>query len=137
MNITPATPKFYLNVTSLNPSEVWPLDARHNPELDERIKETYYADEDEATCGFELKDMEDLLKILKFYDGKSVKLTLGVTVTTPEFETVASLSPGWPRALHASFRALEKDDLSPSSAANRIIAIAHALTKWERNQEKK
>jgi hypothetical protein len=136
MNATQATPKFYLNVSSSNSGDVWPFTAKDDPAMDARIKETYYADEDESMCGFEVTDIEDLLKILKFYDGRSVRITMGVTVTTPEFETTASLSPAWQRGTLAFFRALEKEDLTPATAANKMIAIAHALSRWDAKQRK-
>jgi hypothetical protein len=136
MNTTKAECKFYLNITSSNSGDVWPFEAREHPEIDERIRDSYYADEDDASCGFDIKDMEDLLKILKFYDGKSVRMTMGVEVTTAEVETSASLSPQWQGGAKGFFRSLEKDDISPGAASSKMIAIAHALSRWEKNQQK-
>lgn len=137
MNTTHATCKFYLNITSGHSSDVWPMEARHHPEIDERIRDSYFADEDDAACGFDITDMEDLLKILKFYEGKSVRMTLGVKVTTAEVETTASLSPQWPSGgAQGFFRSLEKNDLSPEAASSKMIAIAHALSRWEKKNRK-
>ena len=133
MNQSKATVKFSLNIYSSNTGEVWPLEARDNPKLDARIKESYYADEDNACVGFDIADIEDLLEILKFYADRSVHISLGVTVETPEFSIHAALCEKWQRGTIASFRAIEKDDLSPATAANKMIAIAHALSRWEKN----
>lgn len=135
MNTTQATCKFYLNITSSNSGEVWPFNSRENPDIDKRISDSYFADTDDASCGFEISDMEDLLKIIKFYDGRSVNMTMGVTVKTDEIETSASMSGSWQGGVIGFFRSLEKDDLSPGAAASKMIAIAHALAKWEKNQK--
>jgi len=136
MNTTHADCKFYLNITSAHSADVWPMDARHHPDIDERIRDSYFADEDDAACGFDITDMEDLLKILKFYEGKPVRMTLGVKVTTAEVETSASLSPQWQGGAKGFFRSLEKDDLSPDAAASKLIAVAHALSRWESKNRK-
>lgn len=132
MNHKQATVKFSLNVHSSNTGEVWPMEARDNPKLDERIRESYYADEDDAAVGFDIEGIEDLMEILKFYAGRSVHISLGVEVKTPEFSTHAALCEKWQRGTSASFRALESDDLSPATAASKMIAIAHALSRWEK-----
>ena len=132
MNSKQATVKFSLNVHSTNSGEVWPMDARDNPKLDERIRDSYFADEDEAAVGFEIADIEDLMEILKFYAGRSVHISLGVEVKAPEFSTHAALCEKWQRGASASFRAVETDDMSPATASSKMIAIAHALSRWER-----
>ena len=132
MNHKQATVKFSLNVHSSNTGEVWPMEARDNPKLDERIRESYYADEDDAAVGFDIDGIEDLMEILKFYAGRSVHISLGVEVKTPEFSTHAALCEKWQRGTSASFRALETEDLSPATAASKMIAIAHALSRWEK-----
>lgn len=138
MNTKQADCKFHLNIHSSNSGEVWPFIARtQHPDIDERIKDTYFADEDDAACSFEITDMEDLLKILKFYDGRSVRMTMGVTVTTQEIETSACISPQWQGGISGFFRSLEKDDLSPGAASSKMIAIAHALSRWEKKNTPK
>jgi hypothetical protein len=132
MNSKQATVKFSLNVHSSNSGEVWPMESRDNPKLDERIRESYYADEDEACVGFNIDSIEDLMEILKFYAGRPVRISLGVTVETPEISTHAALSEKWQRGTSASFRSMETEDLSPATAASKMIAIAHALSRWEK-----
>ena len=127
-----ATAKFSLNIHSSNSGQVWPFDAKDNPKLDERIRESYFADEDDAAVGFDISDIEDLIEILKFYAGRGVHISLGVTVDTPELTTYAALCEKWPRATHASFHAVETEALSPATAASKMIAIAHALGRWEK-----
>jgi hypothetical protein len=136
MNDKKASVKFSLNIHSSNSGEVWPMAARDNPKLEERIRESYYADEDEAAVAFDIEGIEDLMEILNFYAGRSVHISLGVEVKTPEFLTHAALGEKWQRGTHASFRALETEDLSPATAASKIIAIAHALSRWERKASK-
>lgn len=132
MNHKQATVKFSLNIHSSNSGEVWPMEARDNPKLDERIRESYYDDGDDAAVGFDIESIEDLMEILKFYAGRSVHISLGVTVETPEIQTHAALCEKWQRGTSASYRALETEDLSPSTAASKMIAIAHALSRWEK-----
>jgi hypothetical protein len=132
MNSKNATVKFSLNVHSSNSGGVWPMESRDNPKLDERIRESYHADEDEACVGFDIDSIEDLMGILKFYAGRPVHISLGVTVETPEISTHAALSEKWQRGTSASFRSMETDDLSPATAASKMIAIAHALSRWEK-----
>ena len=132
MNQKQATVNFSLNIHSSNSSQVWPMEARQNPNLDERIKESYYADEDYAAVGFDIEGIEDLMEILKLYAGRSVHISLGVEVKTPEFSTHAALCEKWQRGTSACFRALEPEDLSPATAASKMIAIADALSRWEK-----
>ena len=73
-----------------------------------------------------------IMEILKLYAGRSVHISLGVEVKTPEFSTHAALCEKWPRGTSACFRALETEDLSPATAASKMIAIAHALSRWEK-----
>ena len=137
MNQSTATAKFFLHVSSQNQGEVWPINMRDNPAMDARIQENYYADEDEASATFEISDMEDLLAVMKLYQGKSVRLSLNVTVEAPEFSTHANLSEKWQRGVSGSFRMIESDDVSPATAANKLIAIAHSLSRWQsKNQPK-
>lgn len=136
MNEKQATAKFSLNVHSSSYADVWPLEARHHPKIDDRIRESYYADEDEASASFEITSIEDLAEIMKFYDGRSVRMSLGVTVDAPEFSTSAALTEKFPRGIYGSFRALQADDLSPATAASKIIAIAHSLSRWEQKNAK-
>lgn len=132
MNDKQATAKFTLNVHSSNVADVWPLEARHHPKLDDRIRDSYYADEDEASASFDLESIEDLIEIINFYGNRSVRMSVGCTVQSAEFSTSAALSSKFPRGIYGSFRALESQDLSPAAAASKIIAIAHALSRWER-----
>ena len=136
MNQKQATAKFSLNLHSSSFADVWPLEARHHPKLDDRIRDSYYSDEDAAYASFELTSIEDMLDILKFYDGRSIRMSLGVTVDSPEFSTSAALSQNFPRSIYGSFRALQSDDLSPATAASKIIAIAHSLSRWEEKNAK-
>lgn len=132
MNHKQATVKFLLNIHSFNTGEVWPMEAIDNPKLNERIRESYYAVEDDVAVGFDIDGIEDLMEILKFYAGRSVHISLGVTVETPEIQTHAALGEKWQRGTSASFRALETEDLSPATAASKMIAIAHSLSRWEK-----
>lgn len=132
MNDKQATAKFTLNVHSSNVSDVWPLEARHHPKLDDRIRDSYYADEDEASASFDLESIEDLIEIINFYGNRSVRMSLGSTVQSAEFSTSAALSSKFPKGIYGSFRALEPQDLSPAAAASKIIAIANSLSRWER-----
>ena len=137
MNDKQANVKFSLNVHSSSSMDVWLMEARDNPKLDERIRESYYADEDDAAVGFDIEGIEDLMEILKFYAGRSVHISLGVEVKTPEFSTHAALCEKWQRGTKASFRALETEDLSPATAASKMIAIAHSLSRWEKKNNSK
>ena len=137
MNDKQANVKFSLNVHSSSSMDVWLMEARDNPKLDERIRESYYADEDDAAVGFDIEGIEDLMEILKFYAGRSVHISLGVEVKTPEFSTHAVLCEKWQRGTEASFRALETEDLSPATAASKMIAIAHSLSRWEKKNNSK
>jgi hypothetical protein len=135
MNDKQATVKFSLNIRSSSSMEVWPMEAKG--EIRDRIQDSYYVDDDEAMTGFDIKGIEDLMEILKFYDGRSVHISLGVKVKTPEFSTHAALCEKWQRGTSASFCAMETEDLSPVTAASKMIAIAHALSRWEKKNNPK
>lgn len=132
-----AKAKFHLNVRSSNAGHVWPMEARNNKDLDDRLQESFYADEDEATASFEIRDIEDLVKLVKFYDGRPVILTVHAQVETDQFFSHAGLSHGWDGGPSAWIKSLEKDDISPTTAASRLQAIAFALEKWERSNQAK
>ena len=132
-----AKAKFHLNVRSSNAGHVWPMEARNDKDLDDRLQDSFYADEDEAAASFELRDMEDLVKLIKFYDGRPVILAVHAQVETDQFVSYAGLSRGWDGGPSASVQSLEKDDISPSTASSRLQAIAFALEKWERSNQVK
>lgn len=106
-------------------------------EIRDRIQESYYIDDDEAMTGFDIDSIEDLMEILKFYAGRSVNISLGVKVKTPEISTDAVLCEKLQRGTRSSFRALETEDLSPATAASKMIAIAQALSRWEKKNNPK
>lgn len=134
MNETTASHKFFMHVTSSDSSQVWPHSK--DKEMDERIKETYFHDEDWASASFEVKNMPDLLKIVRFYEGKRVEMTLTFQVDAPEFTTKATLADRNPPS-HATFRFKEEGVLSPQTAANKIAAISHAMQRWVRDENRK
>lgn len=133
MNQTQARTTFTLHVCSQDSSNVWPMKARDHKDIDERIQKNYFADEDESSTFFEISDIEDLQKILKFYDGLTTRMTLSSSLEAPEFTANTSLANAWQRGIHGSFRMMEKEDLSPATAANKLIAISHALQRWEKD----
>ena len=135
MNDKQATVKFSLNVRSSSSMDVWPMEAKGK--IKDRIQESYYVDDDEAMTGFDIDSIEDLMEILKFYEGRSVHISFGVKVKTPEISTHAVLCEKWQRGTKASFRALETEDLSPATAASKMIAIAHSLSRWEKKNNSK
>jgi hypothetical protein len=132
MKTPPPKPLFTLRVEAQDSSAVWPMVLRRDdPAMHDRIQEGFYADEDFATVGFDIADMDDLLRLLKFYEGRAVQMSLGVTITTPEMEATASLSSNFRGGPRQSVRALETEALSPATAASKLQAIAHSLTKWK------
>ena len=127
-----AKAKFHLNVRSSNAGHVWPMEARNDKDLNDRLQDSFYADEDEATASFELRDIEDLVKLINFYNGRPVILAIHAQVETDQFISYAGLSRGWDGGPSASVQSIEKDDISPTTASSRLQAIAFALEKWER-----
>jgi len=130
---------FHLSVYSSNMGAIWPAEAKQNPNLDARIRESIFDDEDESSVSFEISDIEDLLEILNLYAGRPVRMSIGVEIKSDDFSAFASLRShafGSYSGIHASFRALEKDDISPATAAEKLQAISHSLLNWERNNNK-
>jgi len=129
----------HLSVYSSNMGAIWPAEAKQKPNLDARIRESIFDDEDESSVSFEISDIEDLMEIINLYSGRPVRMTIGVEIKSDDFSAFASLQShafGKDKAIHASFRALEKDDISPATAAEKLQAISHSLLNWERNNNK-
>jgi hypothetical protein len=126
---------FHLSVYSSNMGAIWPAEAKQNPNLDARIRESIFDDEDESSASFEISDIEDLAEIMKLYAGQPVRMRIAIEIKSDDFSVFASLGSN---ALgnYASFRALEKDDISPATAAEKLQAISHSLMNWERNNNK-
>jgi len=131
MKKSDSTAKFTLAVFSSSSSEVWPLKSREDKEMDERIQKHYYADEDDAHTSFEITDMDDLIRILKFYEGTNATLSLAATVKTGEFETWAALHCKWQGSIKSHFQAVESADVSPGTAAKKLLALANAMARWD------
>ena len=131
MNQIIASPKFFLNVSGPS-SEVWPYVKDSNP-INDRIIESYFADEDLSSTGFEITDMEDLVSVLKYYDGKNVELSLTFEVKSSEMESHATLGSKY-FGQHGSYRFLQEGTLSPKAAASKLVSISHALERWEKQQ---
>jgi len=129
-------PKFYLNIESSSSAAVWPFTSREHPEIDKRIQENYYSDEDFSSTGFDIADMEDLLRIVKFYEGSGVRMTLGVITKMPELEVNAYLGDKHHGGPGFTFRSLESESLSPRTAASKLDAISSALMRWDHEQSK-
>ncbi len=124
---TRAKATFSLRVESTNPCEVWPPDAhKTHPQIDKQIAESYYYDEDDASALLEITNIDDLLAVIAFYAGRTVKLTLETMVTTPDVETTSYLN--WSGSV-AYVTAREPDKLSPEMAAQKLMAIANAMTR--------
>ena len=130
MKKTDATASFTLAVFSANTADVWPLKAREDKEMDDRIQEHYWADADDAHTVFHIRDMDDLIRVLKFYEGTSATMSLVAVVETPEFRASASLQTKWQGGIQSHFNAVESADVSPGTAAKKLLALAHAMERW-------
>lgn len=118
---------FSIRVESTNPCEVWPTDAhKTHPKIDKQISESYFYDQDDTSASLEIANIDDLLAVIAFYNGRAVKLTLETMVTTPDVETTSYLS--WSGSI-AYITAREPDKLTPEMAAQKLMAIANALTR--------
>lgn len=118
---------FRLRVESTNPCEVWPPDAhKTHPAIDKQIAESYFYEEDDASASIEIANIDDLLSVIAFYAGRTVKLTLETMVTTPYVEATSYLNRS---GSIAYVTAREPDKLSPEMAAQKLTAIANALTR--------
>jgi hypothetical protein len=118
---------FSLTVESMNLCEVWPIDTKaKSPRIDDQIAESYYYDDDiGASCAFDIVTMDELMEIMAFYAGKAVKITLGCEVITSDINTEAYLDI---RGSSASFTAKDEKQMSNEMAAQKLRAIANAIT---------
>ena len=134
----PANTKFYLRVSACTGTNVIPFRAKEHPELYAEAIENLSADEDFQGTGFEIKDMDELIRIMALYQDKGVQLEIAADVETPEFKTSATLAGKrrGGRAVCGWFGFIRTELLSPMTAAERLVAVAHALQKWERNRTK-
>jgi hypothetical protein len=122
--------KFTLHVSSSSPTAVWPVGSKTDPELDQRIQENYWADEDDCSASFQIADMDDLRMLMDFYREKTVTMRLIANIETNEWSAHAGISPKFQGAVTGHHRAKEGAELSPATAAKKLDAIAHALAKW-------
>jgi hypothetical protein len=122
--------KFTLHVSSCNPAQVWPIDGKAEPELEQRIEENYWSDEDECYVSFQIADMDDLRMLMEFYREKTVTMRLVANIETNEWSAHAGISPKFQGAITGHHRAKEGAELSPATAAKKLDAISHALAKW-------
>jgi hypothetical protein len=128
------TAKFTLHVSSPYSSEVWPIRAREHPEIDARIEESYYADPDECCASIEIRDMDDLRAILKFYDESRASFILGASIDTPDFKAYSSMDLNF---IRGGYHATHTEAMSPGTAAAKLRSMAQAMEKWERDEAKK
>jgi hypothetical protein len=122
--------KFTLHVSSCNPAQVWPINSKTEPELEQRIEENYWSDEDECCVSFQVADMDDLRMLMEFYREKTVTMRLIANIETNEWSAHAGISPKFQGAVTGHHRAKEGAELSPATAAKKLDAIAHALSRW-------
>ncbi len=122
--------KFTLHVSSSSPTAVWPVGNKTDPELDQRIQENYWADEDDCSVSFQIADMDDLRMLMDFYREKTVSMRLIANIETNEWSAHAGISPKFQGSISGHHRAKEGAELSPATAAKKLDAIAHALAKW-------
>jgi hypothetical protein len=122
--------KFTLHVSSPNPAQVWPIDGKTAPELEQRIEENYWSDEDECCVSFQVADMDDLRMLMEFYREKTVTMRLVANIETNEWSAHAGISPKFQGAITGHHRAKEGAELSPATAAKKLDAISHALARW-------
>ena len=127
------TAKFTLHISHEDSSQVWPIHSREHPEIDARIEENYYADPDECCASIEIRDMDDLRAILKFYEESRASFILGASIETPEFKTYSSMDLNF---ITGGYHAINTEALSPGVAAAKLRSMAQALEKWERYQLK-
>lgn len=137
--MTPATSQFYLRVRSSNAGLIWPGGIiKTNKELYDRIQETFYADEDEASASFDVKDVDDLMNLLRFYHGTSAQIEIGCTIESEQFEANATLEVArrGDKRDKAWYRNKEAKELSPMAAADKLNAIANSMLEWECRRRK-
>ena len=128
--------KFTLHVSSCNPAQVWPFFGGKDSELEQRIEENYWSDEDESCVSFNVSDMDDLRMLMEFYRKKTVTMRLVANIETNEWSAHAGISPKFQGAITGHHRAKEGAELSPATAAKKLDAIAHALARWaEKNHQ--
>jgi len=133
----PKQPIFSLMVESSNSAAVWPHRVgKEDPAFEERIRDGYHADEDFACVGFDITDMDDLLRILRFYEGSGVEISLQSNVRTEEWAAAATLRSKWRGGPYTHFRAINTGAISPATAASKLSAIAQGLAEWERKNGK-
>lgn len=126
-----STATFTLAVFSSNAADVWPPKSRKDKEMDERIQEHYWADADDAHTVFHIRDMDDLLRVLKFYEGTRATMSLTTVVETPEFRASAALHPQWQGGVQSHFNNVEPAPVSPGNAAKKLLVLAHAMAQWD------
>ena len=128
--------KFTLHVSSCNPAQVWPFFGGKDSELEQRIEESYWSDEDESCVSFKVSDMDDLRMLMEFYREKTVTMRFIANIETNEWSAHAGISPKFQGAITGHHRAKEGAELSPATAAKKLDAIAHALSTWaEKNHQ--
>ena len=128
--------KFTLHVSSSNPAQVWPFFGGKDSELERRIEENYWSDEDESCVSFKVSDMDDLRMLMEFYREKTVTMRFIANIETNEWSAHAGISPKFQGAITGHHRAKEGAELSPATAAKKLDAIAHALSTWaEKNHQ--
>jgi hypothetical protein len=128
--------KFTLHVSSSNPAQVWPFFGGTDSELERRIEENFWQDEDESCVSFQVSDMDDLRMLMEFYREKTVNMRLVANIETSEWSAHAGISPRFEGEITGHYRAKEGAELSPAAAAKKLDAIAHALAKWaEKNHQ--
>jgi hypothetical protein len=133
----PKQPIFSLMVESSNSATVWPHRVgKEDPAFEERIRAGYYADEDFACVGFDITDMDDLLRILRFYEGSGVEISLQSNVRTEEWAASATLASKYRGSAKSRFRAINTGSISPATAASKLSAIAQGLAEWDRKNGK-
>jgi hypothetical protein len=133
----PKQPIFSLMVESSNSATVWPHRVgKEDPDFEDRIRAGHYADEDFACVGFGITDMDDLLRILRFYEGSGVEMSLQSNVRTEEWAAAATLRSKWRGGPNAHFRAINTGAISPATAASKLSAIAQGLAEWDRKNGK-
>jgi hypothetical protein len=122
--------KFTLHVSSSNPAQVWPINGKTEPELERRIEESFWQDDDECCASINVSDMDDLRMLMEFYREKTVTMRLIANIETNEWSAHAGISPKFQGAITGHHRAKEGAELSPATAAKKLDAISHALAKW-------
>ncbi len=132
----PASTKFYLRVRSDNAGNVIPFRKSVNPELYARAMENYDSDEDFTFAAFELKDIDDLINLLKFYAGTGAQIELAAELETEEFKADSILSGRHHKPLAGYVTEKGVETLSPAAASEMLITISRALFTWHLRNEK-